>query len=99
MPVYTFTCLKCDSSYDELTNYDSSGKYKDVRCPNCKSKKKVKDFGYEVCCTFGNPKESSKWDNFEYRAGYNMEKAKNDRRAAESKSHMGTNPYKNKKLD
>ena len=33
-------------------------------------------------------------DNFSYRAGHNMEKAKNDRRAAESKSHMGKNPYK-----
>ena len=48
---------------------------------------------------FGNPKESSKWDNFGYRAGHNMEKAKSERRVAESKSHMGTNPYGSKKLD
>ena len=99
MPTYRFECLKCSETYEELTSYDESGKYKSIKCPNCKSKKKRQRYDYDVCITFTNPKESSKWDNFGYRAGHNMENAKAERRAAQSKSHMGTNPYKNKKLD
>jgi len=99
MPIYNFKCLKCSEEYEELTSYDETGKYKDIKCPQCKSKKKLRTFDYDITCTFGNPKESSKWDNFGYRAGHNMEKAKSERRAAETKSHMGTNPYSNKKLD
>ena len=45
-----------------------------------------------VNCNFAQPCESSKWDSFEYRAGYNMEKAQGERRNAESRSHMGANP-------
>ena len=93
MPIYSFQCKKCSSHYEELTPYDEKGKYKGVKCPHCNSSKKTRTFDYNVCCTFDNPKESSKWDNFEYRAGYNMEKAKADRRNAESKSHMGRAPF------
>jgi len=32
---------------------------------------------------FANPKESSKWDNWEYRRGFTAEQAKKERRAAE----------------
>ena len=39
------------------------------------------------------PKESDKWENFSYRAGYLKEQAQGERRAAEGKSHMGPNPY------
>jgi len=46
--------------------------------------------------TFANPKESAKYhDNFNYRAGVNMEQAKAERRNAETASHMGRNPYGN----
>ena len=99
MPIYQFECLKCSARYEELTSYDESDKYKDVKCPQCKSKKKKRTFDYNVSLTFGNPKESSKWDNFSYRAGHNMEKAKTERREAEGKSHMGKNPYNSKKLN
>ncbi len=99
MPTYRFSCLKCDESYEELTNYDDTGKYKLVKCPKCKSRKKERVFDYNVAVTFGNPKESSKWDNFGYRAGHNMEKAKSERREAEKYSHMGANPYNYKKLN
>jgi hypothetical protein len=47
-----------------------------------------------VNCNFAQPWESSKWDNFEYRAGYNMVKAQKERRNAEDKSHMGANPMR-----
>jgi DNA-directed RNA polymerase subunit RPC12/RpoP len=95
MPQYTFKCLKCSRCYTELAEWDETNKYKGVKCPHCKSKKKERTFDYNVNCTFGNPKESSKWDNFGYRAGYNMEGAKNDRRKAAAKSHMGIDPYPN----
>ena len=99
MPIYMFKCLKCLKVYEELTQYDESKKYKSVSCPECKSKKKEQVFGYDVSFTFDNPKESSKWENFSYRAGYNMEKAKADRRNAAAKSHMGPNPYNGPRLD
>lgn len=41
---------------------------------------------------FTNPKDTSKWDNFGYRAGFNMEKAKKERRDAEAFS-KGEGPY------
>lgn len=93
MPIYAFQCLKCKTRYEELTEYDASDKYKGVRCPDCKSKRKKKLLDYNINVAFENPKESSKWDNFSYRAGFNMEKAKGERRVAAAKSHMGTNPY------
>ena len=42
---------------------------------------------------FADPKDTSKWDNFSYRAGYNLEAAQDLRKAAEADSHMGTEPY------
>lgn len=99
MPIYTFRCLKCLETYEELTLYDETQKYKSVKCPSCKSKRKERVFSYSVNCSFDKPKESSKWENFSYRAGYNMEKAKEDRRNAETKSHMGKDPYNNPKLN
>jgi hypothetical protein len=38
---------------------------------------------------FKNPRGTKKFENFEYRAGYLMEKAQEERRAAEAASHMG----------
>ena len=46
----------------------------------------------KVNVQFAQPWESSKWDNFEYRAGYNMVKAQGERRNAEAGSHMGSTP-------
>jgi hypothetical protein len=45
-----------------------------------------------VSVQFAQPWESSKWDSFEYRAGYNMMKARRDRAAAESTSNVGSTP-------
>jgi len=81
--------------YEELTLYDEKGKYPKVKCPKCKSKRKNKLYNHGVAVSFDNPKESSKWDNFGYRAGYNMNKAQDERRAAQKASHMGMNPYPN----
>ena len=82
MPFYEFLCKKCNKQYEELCNYDPEEKYQDVECPHCKSKKKEKLISAAII-TFKNPVGTSKFDSFEYRAGYNMEKAKNERRNAE----------------
>jgi|APGre2960657444_1045066.scaffolds.fasta_scaffold490376_1 putative FmdB family regulatory protein len=82
MPFYEFICKKCNSEYEDLCKYDPTEKYKDVECPKCKSKKKEKIVSAAIV-TFSNPVGTSKFESFEYRAGYNMEKAKSERRAAE----------------
>jgi len=92
MPSYVFTCLNCKKVYEDLQPFDPTGKYKDVRCPSCKSKKK-KQGVTSANLKFTNPTDTSKFDNFEYRAGYNLEKAQNERRAAEQASHVGSEPY------
>jgi putative FmdB family regulatory protein len=92
MPVYSFVCLKCKNDYETLTSFDSSGKYSDVVCPTCQSKRKKQQVT-SANLKFTNPKDTSKFDNFGYRAGYNLEQAQNLRREAESASHMGSMPY------
>jgi len=92
VPIYEFECKKCDVVYEELTSYDKTEKYKGVECPDCGSKSKRKLVS-SCGISFGNPKESSKWDSRSYRAGHNHERAKGERRHAEAASHMGTNPY------
>jgi putative FmdB family regulatory protein len=92
MPSYEFLCKKCNKDYEELTNFDSSGKYKGVKCPACGSKNKIQ----KMTCAgikFTNPRDTSKFDNFGYRAGYNLEQAQELRRNAEAASHVGARPY------
>lgn len=81
-------CKKCNCEYEELTSYDSSGKYPSVKCPKCKSKKKEKAFGV--------PYIMNTWSQnniFDIAAGKNMERAQAERRAAEAASHMGQSPF------
>jgi len=71
----------------------SNGNGKGIECPECGSKKKAR-----VMSTFGmafdDPRGTSKWDNFGYRAGFNMNKAQGERRDAQEASHMGATPYR-----
>jgi DNA-directed RNA polymerase subunit RPC12/RpoP len=92
VPTYTFYCKACFKEYSDLQPFDPTGKYKKVKCPNCNSKKKSQTPTVPKI-KFTNPKDTSKFDNFSYRAGYNLEKAQDLRRAAESESHMGSDPY------
>ena len=92
MPIYELKCGNCDVVYEELIGYDKTEKYDGVECPDCGSKSKMKLVS-SCGISFGNPKESSKWDSRSYRAGHNHERAKGERRDAEAASHMGTNPY------
>jgi putative FmdB family regulatory protein len=92
MPSYTFECGKCKKSFTDLVPFDPSGKYKNTECTHCGSKKK-KLLPSAPNLKFADPKDTSKWDNFSYRAGYNLEAAQDLRKAAEEGSHMGTAPY------
>ena len=92
MPTYEFTCVKCKKAYSDLQSFDPTGKYSDVKCPHCNSKRKRQGLT-AAALKFANPKDTSKFDNFSYRAGYNLDKAQDERRPAEAASHMGTTPY------
>ncbi len=44
-----------------------------------------------VCCIiFRDPRGTSRFEDFSYRAGYFMDKAQRERQAAEEASHMGS---------
>lgn len=88
MPLYDFRCKKCDRVFDKLCSFADSKK---VKC-ECGSKK-VEKLISSFAVTFSNPTDTSKFDSFGYRAGFNMEKAKTERRVAGEKSHVGRNPY------
>jgi DNA-directed RNA polymerase subunit RPC12/RpoP len=92
MPSYCFQCGKCKKEYSDLVSFDPSGKYKDTKCTSCGSKKK-KMLPTAAKLKFSNPTDTSKFDNFSYRAGYNLEAAQDLRKSAEEVSHMGTDPY------
>lgn len=95
MPSYDLQCKKCETVWDELTSMKEADKViKSAKCPVCGSKKKTRLLSAPNL-KFANPRESSKWDNFGYRAGYTMDEAKDLRRNAEAKSHVGPNPYEN----
>src|ERR1700735_931821 len=87
MPCYSFSCEKCSYNWDEICRFSAKDS---VLCPKCKKKPQV-NFG-EPNLVFSNPKDTSKWDNFSYRAGFNMETAKAERRAAEAATGQ-KNPY------
>ena len=92
MPTYNFECKNCKKTYETLASYDPKGRYAGVSCPSCKSKKKKKLLN-DANIKFADPRGTSKFDNFNYRAGYNLDQAKDLRRNAQEKSHMGTEPY------
>lgn len=74
MPTYSFQCNKCDIEYDELTNYDESGEYLDVKCPECESEDKTK--------LISAPRSSFNKNSHSYRFGHSVEKAKDLRSLA-----------------
>lgn len=93
MPIYEFECKnkKCKTSkFEELCKHEEIDK---VRCPNCNSKKVEKLISVPNFA-FAQPQDSSMWQtNMDYRFGHNLARAKQERKIAEEKSHMGANPY------
>ncbi len=97
MPIYDFECSDCDFRYQELTKFDKQGKYPDISCPKCKSKKKEKLIS--MCgFAFGDPVGTDRWTSdghgHDYRFQHNIPNLKEQRAVAEATSHMG-NPYAN----
>lgn len=94
MPIYEFRCEKdsCEKEFEEICSYDDV-ENKKIKCPSCNSAENVIKLISQVKLSFANPAESSRSDNFEYMAKHNMEKAKSERRHAETASHMGPDPH------
>lgn len=95
MPNYDFECKNCNEEYDALAPYDETGKYPNVECPHCGSKKKTKLIS---CCSFNfaNPEGTDRWNNsqtgHDYRYKFKQPQVRKEREMAEAMSHMG-NPY------
>jgi putative FmdB family regulatory protein len=85
MPIYVFYCPTCQYSFEEICPIKSKD---NVVCSKCNKKP-------DTCPTapsaivFANPKGTSREDNFDYVARYNMERAKGERRAAEANNKSG----------
>lgn len=95
MPLYEFQCKKCKTQYSELCKIEDEELYPDVKCPKCKSSKKVKLIS-QSSFNFKNPEGTDRWNNsHDYRFNTVLPKRKAEREAAEKKSHVGPNPYKN----
>jgi putative FmdB family regulatory protein len=96
MPVYEFKCLKCENSYEELTPYDETGKYKKIKCSECGSRRKERLMS-STAFTFTNPEGTGRWNSetsgHDYRFKHNQPKMAKDRAEAERLSHMGSQPY------
>ncbi len=97
MPTMEFRCKKCETCYDTLVALDKTGKYKNVSCPNCKSKSKEKLISAPTF-TFAQPEGTDVWNSDSQGHDYRYKhtgapKAKAERAMAEALSHMGTDPY------
>lgn len=86
MPMYDFKCEKCNKVFEELVRHS---KIDDVKCKDCAGK---------VLMLLPLPNilwTESKLENFDIRAGHNMERAKKDRQRAEDSLKGGEHPYAN----
>jgi len=97
MPIYVFCCKnpKCKTEKFEHFSFkirDTEELVKEIECPACEQKEIV-TMVTSAAVKFTNPRGTSKWDNFSYRAGYTMDEAKEQRRFAQEHSHVGPNPY------
>jgi putative FmdB family regulatory protein len=96
MPNYDFECKQCSRVYDCIAAYDETGKYPSVKCPECNSKKKTKLMS-SCNYAFSNPVGTDRWNSessgHDYRFHHNLPKVIEERRRAEEKSLMGSNPY------
>jgi hypothetical protein len=82
--------------YEDLVPYDETGKFPDVRCPFCNSKRKVQ---VAAACNFqfAQPEGTGRWisesTGHDYRFKHNLPKVLNERKQAELRSKTGANPY------
>jgi putative FmdB family regulatory protein len=96
MPIYGFRCKACDVVYEELLPIDKTGKYKNVKCPQCQSKKKERTID-ATSFSFVNPVGTDRWNSdtqgHGYRFHHNLPNVIAERENAQKKSHMGEKPY------
>jgi putative FmdB family regulatory protein len=96
MPLYDFKCLRCETVYEERVEYDETGKYKKVKCPECNSTRKEKLISAPAF-NFTNPEGTDRWNSadkgHDYRFKHKQPSVKKEREQAEAFSHMGSNPY------
>ena len=96
MPIYEFECKNCNKNYEDLCKFDETEKYKDVECPRCESKKKIKLISASRFA-FSNPEGTDRWNNtstgHDYRFKHKIPAVKAEREVAEALSHMGSDPY------
>lgn len=102
IPSYRFECRKCSSVYEDLVKFDPSGKYKDVSCPECGSKRKNQlATACEFC--FSNPEGTSRWISssrgHDYRYKHKQPSVRMEREMAEKRSHMGSSKEIYKELN
>jgi putative FmdB family regulatory protein len=99
MPTYAFECKKCTKVWEEVAEYDKTGKYSKVSCPKCKSKSKNKLL---TTCRFSftNPVGTDVWNSeskgHDYRHNFNVDRpggVRDQRKNAKENSHMGSEPY------
>lgn len=98
MPFYDFKCKKCDFEYEARSAIDPSGKYKNVKCPECKSSKKqqiIKGCSFNFTNPIGTDRWTSEEGGHQYRYDYNKPFVRKQREQAEKNSHMGSTPYEN----
>jgi len=100
MPTYAFECKKCSHVWEDIAEYDKTGKYSKIFCPSCKSKSKNK---LVTACRikFTNPVGTDVWNSeaagHDYRHKWNMDRpngVRDQRKNAQENSHMGAEPYK-----
>lgn len=85
MPSCDFVCNECNHKYEDLCDYDPTGVYPETHCPKCSSESKTPCLSIPAI-KFAQPIGTSKMEDFSYRAGFYMERAKEERRQAEKKS-------------
>ena len=96
MPRYDFECKKCHILYEENVKYDPTDKYKDVKCPQCGSKSKEKQFplcGYAFGNPVGTDRYTSDAQGHDYRFHHNLPNVIAQRQAAEMASKSGPDVY------
>ncbi len=91
MPVYGLLCKKCKKEFDVLCRFEERST---IRCEGCgEDGEIVPVMTVPRSVIFKQPKGTSKEDNFDYVAKWNMDNAKDVRRQAEQESKQGANPY------
>jgi len=102
MPMYKFECGKCKHIYHDLHSYDETGKYADVECPECKSKKKRQ---LVTAChfRFAQPEGTDRWNSestgHDYRYKHKQPDIMKEREQAEERSHMGSSEEIYRQID